>query len=532
MLTILVADDEQHIREGIANSLNWRELQIDKIFQAADGQQALQIARENKIDILLSDIRMPVVDGIQLSRGLLEMYPDCIIIFMSAYSDKEYLMSAIKLKASNYIEKPLQAARLEEVLEEAVKSYRKNEYIKLKSIMVENDYKISMPLIKNEIALLAANKNADMNLLLDCIKNSMLGITANTSYISVIVKDAGFFSTNPYEKNSKAARTEFFSGLAEFLYSNGFLCFWGTRDEEEYAVHIYSASNSLIPDQRQISVLLEQWLDRFKNRKIFISIGTVVPDFTQIYKSYANAGAALNKCFFRGYGSVVCYMQDIAKVSITEKEIIDQFNDILENSKQEAAIQFMQDFSHQLHRYENADVNEIKNVYSKLTAVLLTNLQNYGISHLLQYQNENSLRNAIFPIHTLSELDDYCRRLLGIYFETVKKIQSVNSISMIINYIERNFTDKSLDINQISQNTFLSPAYLCTYFKRETGKTINQYITGYRLKKAAEYLKDKKYRISDVAGLIGYDDNYFARIFKKKYGSSPSEFRERYGVKA
>ena len=95
----------------------------------------------------------------------------------------------------------------------------------------------------------------------------------------------------------------------------------------------------------------------------------------------------------------------------------------------------------------------------------------------------------------------------------------------ILNYIEKYYNENSLDISRISQNTFLSPAYLCTYFKHETGKTINQYITDYRLNKSIEFLKDKQYRISDVAALVGYDDgNYFARLFKKKFGQSPSEY--------
>lgn len=529
MLTILIADDEQHIREGIANSVNWHELQIDMVFQAMDGEQAYQIALENKIDILLTDIRMPIVDGIQLSKEILKLYPDCIIIFMSAYSDKEYLMSAIKLKASNYLEKPHQIGKLRDVLDEAVKKYRENEYNKLKSIMVENNYKISMPLIKNEIALLSINKNTDMNLLMDCIKNEILGITANTPYITVIIKTVDFFDHNVYEPRGRNSRAEFFSQLSRVLSSKGLLCFYGTRDEEEYIVHIYGSRDFTFFDQKIILSLLELWLSQLKNKKLFVSIGTVVPDFTHIYKSYEGAKAALKKCFFRGYGSIVSYVHEIARIEIIEKEIIAQFTEAIEGGKNDFAFQLVQDFSVQLFKYENADIDEIKNVYCKLMAILLNSLQNYGISYLSKYENDNTIRNEIYLIHTLDELDKFSKELMEAYFNTVKQIKNTKSISLIIIYIENNYADKTLDINKISEHTFLSPAYMCTYFKRETGKTINQYITDYRLNKAAEFLKDKKFRISEVAGLIGYDDNYFARIFKKKFGTSPSEYRERLG---
>lgn len=529
MLTILIADDEQHSREGIVNSINWKALQIDKIFIAIDGAQALEIAQKNKIDLLLSDIRMPIVDGIQLSKCVLELYPDCMLIFMSAYSDKEYLMSAIELKARNYIEKPLQIHKLKEVLEDVVKMHRENEYKKVKSIMVENNYKLSMPLIKNEIALLASNKNADMNLLKDCIKNEMLGICANSSYITMLIRAADYFNSEHGDKGDRTTKSEFFSMLSNVLSHGGFEYFCGTRDDEEFIVHVYAKGSSIHLNPAQIPRLVDQWLNQLKNKRLFVSIGTLVPDFTQIHKSYAAARNALNKCFFRGYGSIVCYSQDIAKIAIIEKEILDQFTEALECTDPEASHKMLQNFSVQLVKYENANVDEIKNVYYKMMVILLTNLQAYGISSLSTYENDNSLRNEIYSVQTLEDLDHFCSQLLGIYYDSLKKLQGVKNISMIIHYIEKNFSEKTLEINQISENMFLSPAYLCTYFKRETGKTINQYITDYRLRKAVEYLADKKHRISDVAGMIGYDDNYFARIFKKKFGVSPSEYRERIG---
>lgn len=529
MLTLLIADDEQHIREGIANGIDWRELQIDMVLQALDGEQALQIVCENKIDILLTDIRMPIIDGIELSRNVHEIYPDCVIVFMSAYSDKEYLMSAIKLGASNYIEKPVQTAKLKDVLTDAVTRYRQHEYTKLKSILMENNYKLSMPLVKNEIALLVTNKNADMSLLLDCISNEMLGIAAHASYVTVILKTMGLFGFSG-DKNGRPTKAEFFAELTEVLSTAGLQCFRGTRDDEEYILHIYGITRTSPPSQDHVVALLSQWLARHNGKRVFVSVGTVVQGFTRLHISYTSARTAINKCFFRGYGSIAVYQPEIVKIEIKSKETIDQFTDAVETGKQDVAVQLFQDFASQLRRYESADVDEIKNVYCKLMTILLNDIQNYGISGISHYQNENSLRNQIHAIQTLDELDAFCRQLLGIYFDSVLNIKGQNSLSLIISYIEKNYTQKSLDINQISQNMFLSPAYLCTYFKRETGKTIKQYITDYRLSKAADFLKDLNYNISDIAGLVGYDANYFARIFKMKFGTSPSEYREGFGI--
>jgi two-component system, response regulator YesN len=532
MLTVLVADDEQHIREGITTSISWEELQIYKVLQAIDGEQALEIARQYKIDILITDIRMPRMDGIELSREIRKMYPDCIIIFISAYSDKEYLISAIQLKCYNFVEKPLQIVQLKETLEEGIKAYQESEYKKLSNIMIQNNMKISIPLIKNEIAVLIANRNADKDLLIKCADNEMLNIDLNTSYITVIMKIISAPNSEISKSVDKKAGQELLQELNEAILSNGLQSISGTWDEEEYLIHLSSKyENCSNLNQKRIEQLLKEWYSHAKYKKIFFSIGTVVSGFEHIHESYAYAKAALNKCFFRGYGNIVCYIPEFTRAILADKEIIVQFTEALESGHGKSILQVLQGICSELHKYENTDIEEVKNLFYKLMLLLLNRIQIYGASNFTANANDNSMRNKIYNSHTLGEVSDYALELLEMYLAFIEKMSSNNSISTIICYIERYYNESSLDINSICRNTYLSPAYLCTYFKRETGKTINQYITEYRLKKSIEFLKDKRYMISEIAELVGYNDgNYFTRLFKKNFGISPSEYRERLGI--
>ena len=526
-MNILIADDEQHIREGIANKITWSELQIDKALLAADGKQALEIAQNNKIDILLTDIRMPVVDGIQLSEKILDLYSNCIVIFMSAYSDKEYLMSAIQLGVNNYLEKPIQIAKLREILNEATRKFILREQRNLKNIMVEQNYKISMPLIKNEIALLVTNQNADMNLLIDCIKNEMLGIKINSSYITVILNTCDYFSSLIGKKELNIEKDNLLSSLSDIFACENLRLFWGTRDSIEYVIHVYNKSSDASLGQNVIKSLLEKWLSTQKDKKLFIAIGETVSDFMHIYKSYITAAEAIKQCFFRGYGSIICYEPRFVKINIATEEIVKRFSEAITNGQQKSALDLLTKFTANINQYESTDIDSIKNAYLKFLLILLNTIQNYGISELSIYENDNSLRNKVFTIRTLKELEKFCLQITDIYFDNIKSLQGNKNISLILNYIEKNYSDKNMDINQISQNLYLSPAYLCTYFKRETGKTIKQYINDFRLDKSIDFLLDKNNLVSQVAELVGYDANYFARIFKKKFGISPSEYRER-----
>ena len=112
-MKLLIVDDEELTRTGVITSLDWASLGIDEVLQADDGVHGLETARRCKPEIILCDVRMPRMDGISMLERLEKFLPDTVPIFMSGYSDKEYLKAAIKLKAVNYIEKPFSISEIE-----------------------------------------------------------------------------------------------------------------------------------------------------------------------------------------------------------------------------------------------------------------------------------------------------------------------------------------------------------------------------------------------------------------------------------
>ena len=123
-MKLLIVDDEELTRTGVISSIDWKSLDIDEVLQADDGINGLEAARIHKPEIILCDVRMPRMDGITMLEKLEQFLPDTVPIFMSGYSDKEYLKAAIKLKAVNYIEKPLNPTEIREAVQEASEVYR------------------------------------------------------------------------------------------------------------------------------------------------------------------------------------------------------------------------------------------------------------------------------------------------------------------------------------------------------------------------------------------------------------------------
>lgn len=119
-MKLLIVDDEKLTRDGIIASIAWNQLLITEILVAKNGLEGLAMAKEHRPHIILSDIRMPHMDGIKMAQQINTFLPECNIIFMSGYSDKEYLKAAIKLKVINYVEKPLDPLEVENALQEAI----------------------------------------------------------------------------------------------------------------------------------------------------------------------------------------------------------------------------------------------------------------------------------------------------------------------------------------------------------------------------------------------------------------------------
>ena len=155
-MKLLIADDEKLTREGIRNLLDLKKLGITEVFLADDGIHGLEAARSHRPDIILTDVRMPRMTGVEMASRYLEEAPDTAVLFMSAYSDREYLKAAIKLKAVNYIDKPLDKKELENALAEAADRCRSLGAAKSGAMLKEQDLKGHLVLFLTDGAKAAA----------------------------------------------------------------------------------------------------------------------------------------------------------------------------------------------------------------------------------------------------------------------------------------------------------------------------------------------------------------------------------------
>lgn len=152
-MKLLLVDDEAHVREGICARISWKKLRITELRTAKNGYAGLELSRKFKPDIVLTDVRMPCMDGVEMAFAIRRELLDCCIIFMSGYSDKEYLKSAIALKAISYVEKPMNLDELSDAIAKAVLLQEEMKLKKQESEELADRLKKSMDAYKNQLMM-------------------------------------------------------------------------------------------------------------------------------------------------------------------------------------------------------------------------------------------------------------------------------------------------------------------------------------------------------------------------------------------
>ena len=525
MVKLLVVDDEITSRDSLIRNIMKMNFDISFIEQADDGVRALEIAARYGPDIVLTDVRMPRMDGIEMSFKLKAQNPNVKIVFMSGYSDKEYLKSAIQLRALSYVEKPIDYAELNQIMSEAISEIVQEQKTRENADIHERLAK-SFPYLKNEMAIKLINP---FKISKEQFDYTLVGIEPDSDFVTVLIQIVRNESVTPFGFYSSLENT--INGINQTLEANGLTGLATIKDEEYILFHIACASGK---KQLLEKPCLEKYLSNvpyvLENIDFFIAVGKRVSGLRNIPHSYSTAVITLQKGFFAGYGTMLFYDDIQEKTFVFGEDIIKEFRQYVSMEDKDMAVSFIRNLSSDIGLHRNTLVNHIKEFFNR------TILQLYDLSDELElevfYENNDrsQLWQSISSFHTLSEVEEFCMGKIGLFFQCRReKRDNKSKILQIRRFIESNYMNNDLSVKMISEHTFLSLAYMCSIFKQETGRTINQYITDYRIEKARELLKNRSYNISDVAESVGFSDSqYFAKIFKKKVNLTPSEYKETY----
>ena len=504
----LIVDDEKLTRSGLLSSIDWHSLGIEDVCEASNGIEGLQKARTEKPDIVLTDMRMPRMDGATMAEKLRETLPDTAIIFMSGYTDKEYLKAAIHLKAVSYVEKPLDTSEVTEAIRLAAKELLEKGLVKrsLTEAITEHG---------NRLAEIITRAPAP-----DTFKDISLpdSMHADDYFTSIILQFAGNsdMSLPDIYRTVRDHLNTFFERRrlkeVHIIKENGCLC---------YFVYGSRTSGDSIP-----SLCRDIKLSYLQQGLKYIAIGDTVHGIYHAYNSYSSAVILLQEAFFCEAGTILSNSEDLPQSPSIIKDLSPDFQIALESGNRASTDDILKEVRLQFKPPCRLLASQVKDIYYQLFLTLQKAMRHSQMAEIM-LKGRQSIWDMVENADSLDILHGELVNCTEEYFEGLSTRDSgSNMVFSIKEFIRHNFQNESLSIKSVSDHVNRSAPYVCTVFKAETGLTLNQYITGYRIERAQEMLSDPRYKITDVAARVGYTDvNYFGKIFKKITNVSPSEFR-------
>lgn len=535
IVKVIVVDDEVVIREGIIHSIDWSKYGIEMAGEASNGKEAINLTEEIKPDIIITDIRMPVMDGLELAKSLVGT--NIKIIILTGYDEFEYAQKAIKYRVSEFILKPVGADELvrvvlklqEEILKEKKKEEDRNSYEK---IIKEN-----IPVIKEKFLhqMLSGLYSVDEK---DKIlrKIGMLNMDLSGPFLQVLVIaiDDYFHLVGNKSIDEKKQLFDSIIEVSEktiskytkgYIYYNEIGTFPALINKSRYSFDITSLCRKI-----QYSILEAVKLP------VSIGIGNEIKDIFHIHQSYSDAFNAVRNRIYLGKNSIIhindvlkeddiCGIAYINSFSKEENELLiniqllnyDKVNSVLVNL-----------FGNLTAKKIN--FNYIKNISLYFIIAAVKNMKEAGISVEDRFDANFDPFMEIEEYDTVEQIKEWMlnlfKKLMSI-IEDEKNEKYKYIVKYAIDYMIEHYNEP-ISLTSTAHKVHVTPNYLSKIFRDETGENFSEWLNKYRVNKAKEYLLNVGMKIYEIAKKVGFNNyKHFSYNFKKYTGITPLEFRER-----
>lgn len=531
---IMIVDDEEEIRLGIIKKIDWESNGFVMVGDAENGQDALEKVEKLQPDVIMTDIKMPFMDGLELGKKISELMPSTKIIIFSGCDDFEYAHRAIKINVIEYILKPINSMELIEVLKR-LKIQLDHEYDEKRNLQtLYKHYVESLPVIREQFLIGAIEGRVTENQWKE--QSEKLDVDFKAKYLSValIHADGTLISE---EENSVSIQKDSalisisikkivdenmgkYCKFISFPYSDIIVVIGNFEEKEDILVFIKGINEVCKIYERIIGLTMSA------------GVGYVYNNPSEIRFSYRSAQSALDYRFVLGTGKAI-YIDDVEpdnsiQLQFDEQEERFMLNAIKISSEEEIA----ETIDKLFRKIEDLllPFNKYRIYIMEIMTSILKLVQAYNLD-IDEIFGENF--NCYSYLETFDSIDEVKKWFIkkAIKVSICIKRERINSSMLLVEkakqYIKENYNDYDISVEKLCSKLHVSPTYFSTIFKRETEMNFVNYLTTVRLEQAVKLLNttdDKTYMIADK---VGYPEaNYFSYVFKKKFGVSPSKYRK------
>lgn len=494
-MKLIIADDEYFIRQRIKKIICWDKMGLEFCGDFENGKEILDFLKQETADIIIIDIKMPHMDGLEAIRQIKELHPDIHIIILSGYNDFEYARTALKYGVKEYLLKPVSSDELENALYECILSIKKNRQV---------DYTVKLYEHYKLCTSLSDVRNGTITYYDFCIKYPLFSDFKYIIYASIFLSDNMELSMNRF---------------AEAFRSSGFLCEYTQESENIFTIQIFLKTRNAASS---IGSIFTEYVTKQKTYT-FIYIENIFPIEENWRRHYDRCLKLLTQRFFSSKSDVFIgyvhpeeppYQNELLKIRQNFLSSLNSLDtEIIENYIDELFLAIKHRKSCDYLRLIISDLFYVFHVYYNIPDKLAVNVTDFAISVI---DTEYSLENIREEIYTYS-------------LQCIRKSNTVPSDVLfcrkVTEYLEQNYTETDLTVTKLAEIFHLHPSYMGTIFKKVHHTSVLQYLADIRINEAKKLLCENKLKISEIAEATGFSDvYYFSKKFKKNCGVSPKEY--------
>lgn len=537
-IKVFLVEDEMVIRRGIKNSIDWEKEGYIFCGEASDGELAYPMIIKEKPDILITDIRMPFMDGLELCKLVKKELPNIKILILSGYDEFDYAKEAIRLGVTEYLLKPISSGKLLEALNGVSESIRREKedkdlVRKYMEEMRENTEHEKQKFFEQMIA-----GNLSMADALETGKKYEMNLSAGMYNLLLFRFTLG-------EENRKSGEL---LGEAEYaiekLTERLEYVFEFQRGVEGWAFLLMADNEEQMSERvKELSKDLEEIMKNYSTIAYFGGIGQPVARLRELEESFREAERALAARFTMELNRIIS-VEDIRMaqnvdtlddIEITSFGEIEKTRTMLEkflnNGAEDEIDEFVDVYINELPEENLKSVLMRQYIIMDAYIVMMSFCEKIeGIEGEMQAQSEE-LKNSMKTSQTLEEIKNYIRMLLkkiiGVR-DTISGRRYSDIIEIAKDQIRKTYMSDEISLNTIAAEVGMSPSYFSSIFSKEMGKTFVEYLTEIRMDRAKELLMCSSMKTSEIGYEVGYKDpHYFSYIFKKTQNCTSKEFRAR-----
>ena len=533
MYKLLLVDDEEEVRQNMISRIKWEDYGFELTGEAQNGLEALELVERVIPDVVITDIKMPFMDGLELSKALRKKYPTIKIVIVTGFDEFEYAQKALNLNVVEYLLKPVSLENIAEVLLK-MKARIDEEIAQREDMKSLREYYVSsLPILKEKFLTTLVTSNLTKEEILEKCRNYNINLNGKYFAAAVIGIDQDFKSHGERGDSAEASELNKFAVLNVaneignphgknnvFMHMDQVVLIFAYNEEESHSNRImYILEN------------IRQGIEKYFKFTITIGLGNVVQQVSDIFKSYQNAVSALDYRLVIGNNRVI-WIEDIepaVKVNLNFDEGMEhEISNGIKFGTEEEIEKIINNIFAKLFDIHVSFKDYQIYLLEMLIAILKvakspdTNLEDI-------FGEKRNLFEELNNFYNLIQVKDWFIHISIQIMKTIRKNRQETSTLLVEkakDYIKTHYSDNDITINEVCNFLHISPTYFSFIFKRETEMTFTGYLTQVRMDASKELLRTTNIKLFEIAEKVGYSEaNYFSYSFKRYFGVSPKEYR-------